>query len=141
MKKRPTGHYKHYSYFKGRDTAPTTSSREGSCIVDLSTSGERTLLVHARAARAILSRDRTEMRFHVCIYNLRWRPPGRVNNRTKTSSVLLLSFKSHHDHLLRLHSSNNTSSCPRSDPPPQRPRRLPTPMGTLESSWTPIGSG
>ena len=43
MKKRPTGHYKKYSHFKGRDTAPTTSSREGSCIVDLSTSGERTL--------------------------------------------------------------------------------------------------
>ena len=44
MKKRPTGHYKKYSHFKGRDTAPTTSSREGSCIVDLSTLGERTLL-------------------------------------------------------------------------------------------------
>ena len=44
MKKRPTGHYKKYSHFKGRDTAPTTSSREGSCIVDSSTSGERTLL-------------------------------------------------------------------------------------------------
>ena len=44
MKKRPTGHYKKYSHFKGRDTAPTTSSRVGSCIVDLSTSGERTLL-------------------------------------------------------------------------------------------------
>ena len=29
MKKRPTGHYKKYSNFKGRDTAPTTSSREG----------------------------------------------------------------------------------------------------------------
>ena len=43
MKKRPTGHYKKYSHFKGRDTAPTTSSREGSCIVDLSTPGERTL--------------------------------------------------------------------------------------------------
>ena len=43
MKKRPTGHYKKYSHFKGRDTAPTTSSREGSCIVDSSTSGERTL--------------------------------------------------------------------------------------------------
>ena len=42
--KRPTGHYKKYSHFKGRDTAPTTSSREGSCIVDSSTSGERTLL-------------------------------------------------------------------------------------------------
>ena len=37
MKKRPTGHYKKYSNFKGRDTAPTTSSREGSCIVDSST--------------------------------------------------------------------------------------------------------
>ena len=36
MKKRPTGHYKKY---KGRDTAPTTSNREGSCIVDSSTSG------------------------------------------------------------------------------------------------------
>ena len=45
MKKRPTGHYKKYSHFKGRDTAPTTSSREGSCIVDSSTSGERTLAV------------------------------------------------------------------------------------------------
>ena len=44
MKKRPTGHYKKYSHFKGRDTAPTTSSRVGSCIVDSSTSGERTLL-------------------------------------------------------------------------------------------------
>ena len=33
-----------YSHFKGRDTAPTTSSRVGSCIVDSSTSGERTLL-------------------------------------------------------------------------------------------------
>ena len=44
MKKRPTGHYKKYSHFKGRDTAPTTSSRVGSCTVDLSTSGERTLL-------------------------------------------------------------------------------------------------
>ena len=44
MKKRPTGHYKKYSHFKGRDTAPTTSSREGSCIVDSSTLGERTLL-------------------------------------------------------------------------------------------------
>ena len=43
MKKRPTGHYKKYSHFKGRDTAPTTSSREGSCIVDSSTSGERAL--------------------------------------------------------------------------------------------------
>ena len=41
MKKR---HYKKYSHFKGRDTAPTTSSRVGSCIVDSSTSGERTLL-------------------------------------------------------------------------------------------------
>ena len=41
MKKRPTGHYKKYSQFKGRDTAPTTSSRVGSCIVDSSTSGER----------------------------------------------------------------------------------------------------
>ena len=30
MKKRPTGHYKKYSHFKGRDTAPT---RVGSCIV------------------------------------------------------------------------------------------------------------
>ena len=44
MKKRPTGHYKKYSQFKGGDTAPTTSSRVGSCIVDSSTSGERTLL-------------------------------------------------------------------------------------------------
>ena len=44
MKKRPTGHYKKYSHFKGRDTAPTTSSREGSCIINSSTSGERTLL-------------------------------------------------------------------------------------------------
>ena len=33
MKKRPTGQYKKYSHFKGRDTAPTTSSREGSCII------------------------------------------------------------------------------------------------------------
>ena len=47
MKKRPTGHYKKYSHFKGRDTAPTTSSRVGSCIVDSSTSGERTLLAVA----------------------------------------------------------------------------------------------
>ena len=39
MKKRPTGHYKKYSHFKGRDTAPTTSSRVGSCIVNSSTSG------------------------------------------------------------------------------------------------------
>ena len=69
MKKRPTGHYKKYSHFKGRDTAPTTSSRVGSCIVDSSTSGERTLLCSsnpgpagsgARHRRAILSRDRTE---------------------------------------------------------------------------------
>ena len=37
--------YKKYSHFKGRDTAPTTSSRVGSCIVDSSTSGERTLAV------------------------------------------------------------------------------------------------
>ena len=44
MKKRPIAHYKKYSHFKGRDTAPTTSSREGSCIVDSSTLGERTLL-------------------------------------------------------------------------------------------------
>ena len=44
MKKRPTVHYKKYSHFKGRDTEPTTSSRVGSCIADLSTSGERTLL-------------------------------------------------------------------------------------------------
>ena len=46
MKKRPTGHYKKYSHFKGRGTAPTIyqQSREGSCIVDQSTSGERTLL-------------------------------------------------------------------------------------------------
>ena len=44
MKNRPTGHYRKYSHFKGRDTAPTTSSREGSCIVDSSPSGERTLL-------------------------------------------------------------------------------------------------
>ena len=52
MKKRPTGHYKKYSHFKGKDTAPTTSSREGNCIVDLSTSGERTLAVAvARYAR------------------------------------------------------------------------------------------
>ena len=57
MKKRPTGHYKKYSHFKGRDTAPTTSSRVGSCIVDSSTSGERTLLYiavareHTRARR------------------------------------------------------------------------------------------
>ena len=40
MEKRPPGHYKKYSHFKGRDTAPT---RVGSCIVDSSTSGERTL--------------------------------------------------------------------------------------------------
>ena len=53
MKKRPTGHYKKYSHFKGRDTAPTTSSREGSCIVDLSTSEKRTLKSLAgRAANA-----------------------------------------------------------------------------------------
>ena len=39
--KQPTGHYKKYSHFKGRDTAP---SRVGSCIVDSSTSGKRTLL-------------------------------------------------------------------------------------------------
>ena len=45
MKKRPTGHYKKYSHFKGRDTALTTSSRVASCIVDSSTSGERTLLM------------------------------------------------------------------------------------------------
>ena len=56
MKKRPTGHYSH---FKGRDTAPTTSSRVGSCIVDSSTSGERTLLCSSNP-RAILSRDRME---------------------------------------------------------------------------------
>ena len=69
MKKRPTGHYKKYSHFKGRDTAPITSSREGSCIVDSSTSGERTLLCSSNpgpvgsgvcCTRAILSRDRTE---------------------------------------------------------------------------------
>ena len=69
MKKRPTGHYKKYSHFKGRDTAPTTSSREGSCIVDSSTSGERTLLCcynpgpvgsGVRRTRAILSRGHTE---------------------------------------------------------------------------------
>ena len=41
MKKGPTRSIPH---FKGRDTAPTTSSRVGSCIVDSSTSGERTLL-------------------------------------------------------------------------------------------------
>ena len=58
MKKRPTDHYRKYSHFKGRDIAPTTSSRVGSCIIDSSTLGERTLL-HARAAHAILSRDRT----------------------------------------------------------------------------------
>ena len=59
MKKRPTGHYKKYSHFKGRDTAPTTSSREGSCIVDSSTSRERTPVAQilgrwgvARAAHA-----------------------------------------------------------------------------------------
>ena len=33
------GHYKKYSHFKGRDTAPTTSSQKGSCIIDSSTSG------------------------------------------------------------------------------------------------------
>ena len=69
MKKRPTGHYKKYSHFKGRDTAATTSSREGNCIVDSSTSGERTLLCSSntgpagsgtRRTRAILSPDRTE---------------------------------------------------------------------------------
>ena len=69
MKKRPTGHYKKYSNFKGRDTAPTTSSREGSCIIDSSTSGERTLPCSSnpgpagsgtRRTRAVLSRDRTE---------------------------------------------------------------------------------
>ena len=49
MKKRPTGHYKKYSHFKGRDTAPTTSSREGSCIVDSSTSGERTLWLQLKS--------------------------------------------------------------------------------------------
>ena len=68
MKKRPTGHYKKYSHFKGRDTAPTTSSREGSCIVNSSTSGERTLLCSSnpgpagcgvRHTCAILSRDCT----------------------------------------------------------------------------------
>ena len=65
MKKRPTGHYKKYSHLKGRDTAPTTSSREGSCIVDSSTSGERAKNLwpaghSARRTRTILSRDRTE---------------------------------------------------------------------------------
>ena len=69
MKKRPTGHYKKYSHFKGRDTAPTTSSREGSCIIDSSTSGERTLLCSSNPGlagsgvcrtRAIVSRDCTE---------------------------------------------------------------------------------
>ena len=44
MKKRPTGHYKKYSHFKGRHLTYTTSSREGSCIVDSSISGDRTLL-------------------------------------------------------------------------------------------------
>ena len=65
MKKRPTGHYKKYSHFKGRDTAPT--SRVGSCIVDSSTSGgENAGYIPrwggwgARSTRAILSRDRTE---------------------------------------------------------------------------------
>ena len=57
MKKRPTGHYKKYSHFKGRDTAPTTSSREGSCIVDSSTSGERehcySRIVYVIAARSL----------------------------------------------------------------------------------------
>ena len=73
MKKRPTGHYKKYSHFKGRDTAPTTSSREGSCIVDSSTSVERTLLACARTARAILSRDQSHLRVYTplsCIVNL-----------------------------------------------------------------------
>ena len=61
MKKRPTGHYKKYSHFKGRDTAPTTSSREGSCIVDSSTSGDCSVAqIPGRSARAISSRDRTE---------------------------------------------------------------------------------
>ena len=66
MKKRPTGHYKKYSHFKGRDTAPTTSSREGSCIVDLSTSGTLHCSVAkipdrgARRTRTILSHDCTE---------------------------------------------------------------------------------
>ena len=67
MKKRPTGNYKKYSHFKGRDTAPTTSSRVGSCIVDSSTSGERTHTGYSwpagrgtRRTRTILSHDRTE---------------------------------------------------------------------------------
>ena len=29
MKKRPTGHYKKYSHFKGRDTAPTIYQQQG----------------------------------------------------------------------------------------------------------------
>ena len=86
MKKRPTGHYKKYSHFKGRDTVPTTSSREGNCIVDSSTSGERNTAAAKIPGpvgrgtchiRAILSCDRTEDDEKMCtalpihyVYNL-----------------------------------------------------------------------
>ena len=47
MKKRPTGHYKKYTLQGERHcTYSTTSRREGSCIVDSSTSGERTLWLY-----------------------------------------------------------------------------------------------
>ena len=83
-----TGHYKKYSHFKERDTAPTTSSREGSCIIDSSTLGERTLRWYTHIKNivyvmsllhgAILSRDRTEddeifctaLPIHLCVQSM-----------------------------------------------------------------------
>ena len=65
MKKRPTAHYKKYSHIKGRDTAPTTSSREGSCIF-----GRETVAVPGRrgAARAAHAQfyHRGGRQDHVC---------------------------------------------------------------------------
>ena len=59
MKKRPTGHYKKYSHFKGRDTAPTTRRGAVSLIRQLREREHCLDSIHVCAARAILSRDRT----------------------------------------------------------------------------------
>ena len=64
---RPTGNYKKYSHFKGRDAAPTTSRREGCCIVDSSTSGERTLAVAKIPGRRGVARAAHAQFYHVTV--------------------------------------------------------------------------
>ena len=69
MKKRPTGHYKKYSHFKGRDTAPTTSSREGSCIVNSSISGEHCSVAQIPGRRGTVRAAHAQF-YHVTVQRM-----------------------------------------------------------------------